>query len=124
MACTPSHRRLRLGATCWLPLPQSQEMADRVHEIGAVERVEVKLLHALVHEIHDLLCGDRGSDEMARRRVALQSVETPREPGGNACAGLGGKARDLLEIVDRHDAGRDRHPDAGGARTLQETQVV
>ena len=71
-----------------------------------------------------LLGGDRGGNQMRRRRIVLEAFEAARQPCRHAGAGTDGKARDLLEVVDRHDARRDRHPDAGRARALEKAQVV
>src|SRR5690606_41703399 len=49
-------------------------------------------------------------------------LETPCEPGRNARACFHGEARDLLEIMDRHNARHDGAPDTTGARLLNEAQ--
>ena len=66
-------------------------MADRVNQIGPVQRVEVKGLHPLVHEIDHLLGGDRGGHEMARRRIIVEALESAREPGRTAAPVLTAK---------------------------------
>ncbi len=66
---------------------QTQQVADGVHEIGAVERVEMELLHAFINEVHGLLGGDGGGDEMAGRRIVFKAVEAAGEPRGHAGAG-------------------------------------
>ncbi len=104
--------------------PQPQQVADGVDEIGAVQRVEVELADALIDQVHHLLGCHGGGDEMGRLRIVVEAVEAPRQPGRHGRPAPPRKARHLLEIVDRHDAGHDRRPDAARARRLQEAQVV
>ena len=46
-------------------------MADREGEVGAVQRVEMKLADALIDEIENLFGGDGRSDEVGRRRIVV-----------------------------------------------------
>ncbi len=73
-------------------------MADRIDEIGAVQRVEVELLDALIDEVHDLLGRDGGGDQMRRRRVVLEPFEAARQPGRDARARLGAKPATCLKL--------------------------
>src|SRR5262245_54520818 len=99
-------------------------MADGVDEVGAVQGVEVELANALVYEIHHLLGSDCGRNQMGGRRIVVESVEPTFEPGWHGGTAAGGKAKDLLEIVDRHDAGNDRRPDATRPRRIEKAQIV
>ena len=54
---------------------QAEQMADRVDQIGAVHGVEVKIGDAVIDEIEHLLGGDRGGDQLARRRIVVEAVE-------------------------------------------------
>ncbi len=99
-------------------------MANGVDEIGPVQRVEVERLYPFIDEIHHLFRGDGSRDQMCGRRVVVKAFETAREPGRHARSGADREARHLTEVVDRHDARRDRHPDAGRASPLEEAQVV
>src|SRR6185312_4055240 len=101
-----------------------KQVADGVHKVSAVEGVEMELLHAFINEVHGLLGGHGRGNEMAGRRIVFKAVEAAGEPGGDAGAGTLGKGRYLLVVVNRDDAGGDRHPDASGAGPLQEAQVM
>ena len=79
-------------------------MADGIDEVGAVQRVEVKLGDALIDQAEHLLGGDGGGHQIARLLIVIEALETVAEPVGNACAGPGGEAGALLEIVDWNDA--------------------
>ena len=103
---------------------QPQQMADGIDEVGAVQRVEMELADALIDEVHHLLGRHRGGDEVRGLRIGLEPVEAPRQPRRHGRAAAAGKARHLLEIVDRHDARHDRRPDAVRARRLEEAQEV
>src|SRR5690606_27579512 len=45
-------------------------------------------------------------------------------PSGHGRSGLRAEARDLLEIVDRYDAGQHRTPDAACANAIEKAQIV
>src|SRR5262245_35501934 len=94
-------------------------MTDGVDEIGAVQRVVVKIVDGLVDEAEYLVGGDGGGNEVARLLVVLQSLESVAEPVRHMRARLGGETRDLLEIVDGNDAGHDGNVDAAGANAIE-----
>ena len=73
-------------------------MADGVNEIGAVQRVEVEFLDALIDEVHDLLRRDGRGDKMRGRVVVLKSLEAPREPRRHGCAGRLAKFATCLKL--------------------------
>ena len=62
-------------------LAQSEQMADRVDQVGAVHRVEVEVAHAAIDQVEHLLGGDRGGDQLARRHVVVEPGEAVGEPG-------------------------------------------
>src|SRR5262245_11819585 len=96
-------------------------MTDGVDEIGAVQRVEVKIVDAPGHEAEHLFGGDGSGNEIARLLVVLQSLESMAEPVRHMRARFGGEARDLLEIVDGNDAGHDGNVDTAGADAIEVT---
>src|SRR5262245_28737236 len=96
-------------------------MTDGVDEIGPVQRVEVKIVDALVDEAEHLFGGDGGGNEIARLLVVLQSYESMAEPVRHMRARFSSEARDLLEIVDGNDAGHDGNVDAAGADAIEVT---
>ena len=70
-----------------------EQMADGIDEVGAVQRVEVKLGDALIDEAEHLLGGDGGSHQMARLLIVVEAFESVAEPVGHARARFGGEAR-------------------------------
>src|SRR5208282_4420001 len=56
--------RTRAGAVLFAG-PQSQQVADRVDEVGAVHGVEVEVGDAVVYQIEHLLGVDAGGDQLA-----------------------------------------------------------
>src|SRR5205823_13755543 len=60
--------------------PQSQQMADRVDEVGAVHGVKVEIGDAAIDEIEHLLGGDCRGDELAGRGVLVEAVPALRQP--------------------------------------------
>ena len=90
--------------------PQPDQVADGEDEVGAVHRVEVQFLDAVVDQVDDLLGADGGRDQAARRRIVLEAVETFGQPLRHARPGAAGEIRGLLEILHRKDARDDRDP--------------
>src|SRR5687768_3457101 len=54
----------------------TERVADRVRELGAVQRVEVELVDAMALQRVHLFDRDGGRDQLARVRVVLETVET------------------------------------------------
>jgi hypothetical protein len=50
-------------------------MADRVNEVGAVHRVEVKIGHAPVEKVEHLFGSNSRRDQFAGRRVMVETLE-------------------------------------------------
>ncbi len=103
--------------------PQPQQMADRVDKIGAVHRVKMKIGDALIDEVEHLLRGDGGGDQLARRRIVVETVEAVGEPVRHRRAGARREILGLLEILHRQDAGHDRNVDAAGAYAIEITEI-
>src|SRR5438477_10621628 len=74
--------------SCVLPLPfgerefavllarsQPQQMTHRVNQIGAVHGVEVKVGHAAVNQVGDLLGCERGGGLLAGGGIVIETVE-------------------------------------------------
>ena len=99
-------------------------MADGIDEISAIKCVEVNVPDALIDKVHHLLGCDRCRNELRGCRIVIEAFEAPGKPSRHRCAGLGAKARNLLEVVDWHDPRMDRTPDAGPARFLDEAQIM
>jgi len=57
-------------------------MADRIGQIRAIERIEVKLADALARELFDLLNGHRGRDQST-------GVGIIGQPSKRSCSQLG-----------------------------------
>ena len=103
--------------------PQAQQMADRVDEIGAVHGVEMEIADAAIDQIEHLFGGDRGGDQLARRRIVIEPVEARREPVRHRGAGALGETLRLLEVLHRQDARRDRHVDAARAHAVEIAEI-
>src|SRR5258705_13681268 len=98
-------------------------MADGIDEIGTVQRIEMELPYSFIDEVHDLLRGHGRGDQMSCSRIAVETIEAARQPCRHAGSRFGRETCHLLEVVDRHDAGRNRAPDAMRARPLDEPQI-
>ena len=88
--------------------PQSEQVTDRVDQIGAVHGVEMEIGDAVVDQIEHLFGSDRGGDQFASRRIIVEAVETCRQPMRDRSAGTRGETPGLLEILHRQNAGHDR----------------
>ena len=100
-----------------------QKMADRVDEIGAVHRVEMKFPNAVIDEIENLFGGDRRGDELSRLRIIIEPFETIGEPLRNTRAGSLREIRRLLETLHRHDAWRDRNIESARLHFFEKPQI-
>src|SRR4051794_40332692 len=77
----------------------SQEMADRKHEVRAVHGVEVKGIDAVLGELLPLARRDGGGDQLARLGVVVEAFELVGEPAWHGGAGARHEVPRLLEIV-------------------------
>ena len=66
-------------------------MADGEHQVGAVHRIEVQLLDAVVDEVDHLLGADGGGDEAAGGGIVLEAVEPVGEPAAARSPPPGGR---------------------------------
>src|SRR5262249_41026919 len=98
-------------------------MADGIDEVGAIQRVEVELGDALIDEAAHLLSGNGGRNEIARLLVVVEALESMAEPFRDARAGLGGKARDLLEIMDGNETRNDGNIDPARSHAVEEAEI-
>src|SRR6187455_912337 len=94
--CRRAAARLFIGrlARAWA---HTERVADRVGELGAIERVEVELLDPVPLQCMHLLDGHRGGNQLARLGILFQPVEAVFQPVGNRCATALGEACDLRE---------------------------
>src|SRR5690606_17287000 len=64
----------------------AKHAADGDGELGAVERIEMKLLHALGMQRMTKLDGNACGHQLPGVRIIVEIREQPRHPGGNARA--------------------------------------
>src|ERR1700733_1509903 len=103
--------------------PQTEQVADRVDEIGAVHGVEVKVGDAVIDQIEHLLGCDRGGDQLAGRGIVVEAIEAVGEPGRYRGAATRGESFCGLEILHRQDSRHDGDVDAGGAHAVEIAEV-
>ena len=114
----PSRRSRRLGRHLRLR-PQPDQMADGEHEIGAVHRIKVQFLDAVVDEVDHLLGADRGGDEAVSSRPSNRQPPTPVEEGFRTSKSSGrcslmaiwqrskathGRRREILAAIEKRRA--------------------
>ena len=98
-------------------------MGDGIDQVRPVQRVEVELVHPIGLQQAHLLGGDHGRDHAPGLGVLVQAFVQLAHPGRHAGAAHGREARRLGVVGHRHDAGHDRHGDAGLGAAVQELQV-
>src|SRR6202171_490845 len=98
-------------------------MARRINEIGAVQGVEMEFAHALVDEIEHLLGGDGRGDQLPRRRILVEPVDTSRDPGRYRSAAALSEVPRVLESLQPQDAENDRHGNPPRARLVEKTKI-
>ena len=81
-------------------MPDPEQVADGVNEIGAVQSVEVKLRDAAGDKVHDLFGRHRSRNKLRCLRIFHQAIKPLGHLGWNRSPAAGGEARHLLEIVD------------------------
>src|SRR5579862_5586965 len=98
-------------------------MTNREDEVGAVHRIEMKVAHAAVDEVDDLLGADSRRNETTRDEIVIEPLETIGEPGRHAGAGAFSEAGGLFEILHRHNARHDWNIDPRRRRDIEKAQV-
>src|ERR1700740_3649469 len=83
----------------------------------------MKIGDAVVNEIEHLFGSDRGGNQLACRRIIVETVEALREPSGYGGPGARGEIFRLLEILHRQNAGHDRNVDAGGPHAVEIAEI-
>ena len=97
-------------------------MADRVAELGAVERVEMEVADAAGVKLAGKLRGDRRRDQLARRRQVVEAFEHVIEPLRNGRAAGQSEAARGRDVRDRQDARDDLRIDAGRRGLVAEAE--
>src|SRR6185295_12495163 len=100
----------------------AEGVADREGKLGAVQRIEMKLVDAMPLQHVHLLDRHGGRDHLAGLGVVLEPVEAMLEPLRDGRAATLGEARDLREARDRQDAGHDGRMDAARRALVTEAQ--
>src|SRR5580692_2649474 len=103
--------------------PQAEQVADRVNEIGAVHRVEMKIGDAVIDQIEHLLGGDGGGDQLAGGGIVVEAVEAVGEPSRYRRTAARGKSLRGLEILHRQNPRHDRDVDAGRADAVEIAEI-
>src|ERR1700728_1709381 len=103
--------------------PQTEQVADRVNEIGAVHGVEVKVRYAVIDQVEHLLGGDGGGDQLAGGGIVVEAVEAVGEPGRHRGAAARGESFRGLEILHRQNSRHDRDVDARGADPVEIAEI-
>jgi len=84
--------------------PNAKEVANRVAELCAVERVEVEVANAACIELAAQLSSDRRRNQLARRGQIVQPFEQVVEPLRNGCAATLGETTRGRDVRDWQDA--------------------
>ena len=102
-------------------------MANGVGELGAVQRIEVKLLDAVPAQLLHLIDRHVRCDHAARLRILVQPIEAPAQPFGNGGTATLGKAEQLGKTGNRqnsrHDADANTRGDAAIAVAQERIRV-
>src|SRR5580692_2878681 len=101
-----------------LARPKSEQMADRVNQIGAVHGIEVEVGHAVIDEIQHLFGRDGSGDQLAGRSVGVEAIEAIGKPFRNGRAAARGKGLRGLEVLNRQNSRHDRNIDTGSAHAI------
>jgi hypothetical protein len=102
--------------------PHAERMAERVAQLGAVQRVEMEFFHAVLLQLLHLFDRHRRGDQAARLGIVVQAVEAMRQPVGHARATAPRHAQHLRKTRDRQDARHDAGLDAGRGTAIPEAQ--
>src|SRR4029079_14984529 len=82
--CRRASARLFIGslARCCIRT-HTERMANGVRELGAVQGIEVKLVHVLFLQRMHLLDGHRGGNQLARLGIVFETVEAVVSPSAD-----------------------------------------
>src|SRR6202000_1325802 len=80
---------------------EAQGMADGVGQLGAVQRVEVKLVYAVLAQPLHLFYRDIRRDHPARVGIVVQPVKSAAQPIGHRSAAAGGEGQELRKTRGR-----------------------
>jgi len=97
-------------------------MADRISQLGAVQRVEVEVAHPARIKLGAQLGGDGGGDELASLGQRVQPLEQPVHPVGDRSAALGRELAGLRDVGDRQYAGHELGVDANRGDMIAEAE--
>src|SRR6185437_3007115 len=102
--------------------PDTQRVTDGVSQLGTIERVEVKVAHAVTRQLLHLINGNTGCDEAPRLGIVLQTVKALLEPVGDLRSTTLRHARQRWESRDGHHSRDDGDIDTGGGATVAKAQ--
>src|SRR5688572_22033397 len=89
--------------------PHPEHVADRISELGPVQRVEMELADAAGIELAAQFRRDRGGDQLAGGGQIVEPLEQAVEPGRYGGAAQGGELAGLGDVGDgqyaRHQLG-------------------
>ena len=105
--------------------PDAEQMADRVAELGPVERVEMEVADAAGIKLAAEFGGDGRGDQLARGGQVVEPFEQIVEPVGNRGAAVCREAARRGDVGDRQDArarSRCRCPAAATASRKRKKQ--
>src|SRR5690606_27506756 len=111
------------GCSPYPLLAQSEQVADRIDEIGAIHGVEMELVDTTVDEVDHLLGRNGCGNQLPCVHIIVEALEPRREPGGNAGSRLGGEIGRLLEVLNGNDARHNGDVDATGANAVEITEI-
>src|SRR5436305_13692597 len=74
-----------------VPGPEAEQMADRISELGAIQRVEVEAPDPARIELGAQFGGDGGGDELAHAGQGVEPLEQAVHPGRDGGAAGGGE---------------------------------
>src|SRR5580698_6021607 len=100
--------RLQRGVyAVFLARSYAEQVADRVHKIGAVHGVEMKVGDVVLDQIEHLFRSHRRGDQLAGGSIVIEAVEAVGEPRRNRGAAACGERPCGLEVLHRQDARYD-----------------
>src|SRR6188508_2458227 len=101
---------------------KTEQMADRVTELGPVESEEVEVADAAGIELRTHLRGDGRSDELPRCRLVVEALEQPIHPARDGGAAGRRELAGLGKVGDGQDSGDDLGVDAQRSGDVAEAE--